>query len=126
MKASTLVVIGFLAGTWAVIGCGNGESNGSGGAGGTAPGWFWQNPLPTGNSLYDVWMTDANTGTAVGAFGIIVRTTDGGTTWTAQDSGNFKKKKIVWFTDATTGTAVGDGGTIVRTTDGGTTWTTHE
>ncbi|MCK4548296.1 MAG: hypothetical protein KAW17_12745, partial [Candidatus Eisenbacteria sp.] len=44
------------------------------------PVWFWQNPLPQGNSLSDVCFTDANTGTAVGAIGTILRTTDGGAT----------------------------------------------
>ena len=36
MKISRLFVIGLLAGTLAVIGCGNGEGNGNGGTGGTA------------------------------------------------------------------------------------------
>jgi hypothetical protein len=50
-------------------------------------GWFWQNPLPQGNPLIAVSFVDANTGTAVGEYGTILRTTDGGATWTLQTSG---------------------------------------
>ena len=41
------------------------------------PGWFWQNPLPQGNTLRGVSFSDVNTGTAVGSAGTILRTTDG-------------------------------------------------
>ena len=37
--------------------------------------------------LYGVSFTDANNGTAVGDYGTILRTTNGGTTWTSQSSG---------------------------------------
>src|SRR5712692_5127368 len=86
-------------------------------------GWFWQNPLPQGNALYAVSFVDANTGTAVGARGTILRTTDGGATWTPQMSGTTNYLVGVSFVDANTGTAVGGRGTILRTTDGGATWT---
>ena len=48
--------------------------------------WIIQNSGTTTN-LWDVYFTDANTGTAVGEAGIILRTTDGGNTWTTQSSG---------------------------------------
>ena len=41
-------------------------------------GWYWQNPLPQGYTLYGVFFTDANTGTAVGEYGTIIRTSNGG------------------------------------------------
>ena len=44
--------------------------------------WFWQNPLPQGNDLLGASFVDANTGTVVGDYGTIVRTTDGGNSWT--------------------------------------------
>jgi len=50
-------------------------------------GWFWQNPLPPGNTLQGVSFSDANNGTAVGNYGTIVRTTDGGNSWIVQKSG---------------------------------------
>ncbi len=51
--------------------------------------WFWQNPLPTGNSLQSVKFISTTVGWAVGVGGTILRTTDGGTTWTLQSSGTF-------------------------------------
>ena len=57
--------------------------------------------------------------------GTILRTTNGGTTWTSQTSGTTNYLYGVSFTDANTGTAVGDYGTILRTTNGGTTWTSQ-
>jgi hypothetical protein len=42
-------------------------------------GWFWQNPLPQGNTLLATFFTDTDNGTAVGYLGTIIHTTDGGT-----------------------------------------------
>ncbi len=50
-------------------------------------GWFWQSPLPQGNRLSAVSALDSDTITAVGDVGTILRTTDGGATWTLQTSG---------------------------------------
>ena len=69
--------------------------------------WYWQNPLPTGNFLSDVYFIDESTGWAVGENGTIVKTTDGGTNWTIQTSGTTYILMGVSFTDANTGTAVG-------------------
>ncbi len=77
----------------------------------------------TTNDLHGVSFTDANTGTVVGSFGTILRTTDGGTNWTPQSSGTTWDLLDVSFTDASTGTAVGFSGTILGTTNGGTNWT---
>src|SRR6266576_955911 len=84
--------------------------------------WHWQNPLPQGNNLRGASFVDANTGTVVGEYGTIVRTTDGGNSWTIQASGTTETLWAVSFTDVTNGTAVGEGGTILRTTDGGDNW----
>ena len=84
--------------------------------------WFWQNPLPQGNDLNSVFFTDANTGTAVGSCGVILRTTNGGTSWAIQSSGTTMPLYGSWFTDANTGTLVGSSDTILRTTDGGASW----
>ena len=85
-------------------------------------GWFWQNPLPQGNDLRGASFIDANTGTVVGYYGTIVRTTDGGNNWRIQTSGTTENLWAVSFSDADNGTAVGEGGTILRTTDGGNHW----
>src|SRR6266480_3531418 len=84
--------------------------------------WHWQNPLPQGNNLRGASFVDANTGTVVGDYGTIVRTTDGGNSWTIQTSSTTQNLWAVLFTDANNGTAVGEGGTILRTTDSGDQW----
>ncbi len=86
-------------------------------------GWFWENPQPQGNPLLGVATLDASTAVAVGFGGTIIRTDDGGATWTRQSSGTVEDLRAVSFVDANTGTAVGDNGTILRTDDGGHTWT---
>ena len=87
--------------------------------------WHWQNPLPQGNNLRGASFVDANTGTVVGEYGTIVRTTDGGSSWTIQASGTTQTLWDVSFIDVNNGTAVGEGGTILGTTDGGNNWVTQ-
>src|SRR5205809_7929077 len=87
--------------------------------------WHWQNPLPQGNNLRGTSFVDANTGTVVGEYGTIVRTTDGGNSWTVQASGTTETLWAVSFTDANNGTAVGEAGTIGGTTDEGDHWGTQ-
>ena len=86
------------------------------------PGWFSQNSGTT-NWLHGVSFTDVNTGTAVGAGGTILRTTNGGTNWTPQTSGTTYNLTDVSFIGANTGTSVGLVDTILRTINGGTNWT---
>ena len=85
-------------------------------------GWVWQNPLPQGNTLLDVCFVDGSHGWAVGYFGTIVATSDGGVTWTSQASGTYQTLYTVCFTDTSHGWAAGYQGTILLTTDGGATW----
>ena len=68
-------------------------------------------------------MLDEMTAVAVGFAGTILKTTNGGTTWTPQTSGVTSDLRSVAFRDANNGIAVGIGGRILRTTNGGTTWT---
>jgi photosystem II stability/assembly factor-like uncharacterized protein len=62
---------------------------------------------------------DETTAFVVGSAGTILRTTDGGDTWTRQESGTTHALHSVSFADANTGTVVGDYGTILHTTTGG-------
>jgi hypothetical protein len=91
-------------------------------SGSSSPKWHWQNPLPQGNNLRGASFVDASTGTVVGEYGTIVRTTDGGNSWTIQASGTTQTLWAVSFTDANNGTAVGEAGVILRTTDSGAHW----
>ncbi len=84
-------------------------------------GWY-QQITGTEQALYGIHFSDVNTGTAVGTFGTILRTTDGGITWAAQNSGTNSHFFDVTFFNSDTGIVVGIVGTIFRTTNGGETW----
>ena len=85
-------------------------------------GWVVQYPSPQGQDLYSVSFTDADRGTAVGDYGTILRTMDGGADWVVQWGSTRRRLNGVAFLDANTGLAVGEGGVILKTTDGGATW----
>lgn len=70
----------------------------------------------------NVFFLDENEGYVSGSTGKIHKTTDGGTTWTAQVTGTTQTINDVYFTDSTTGFACGAGLTFLKTLDGGTTW----
>jgi photosystem II stability/assembly factor-like uncharacterized protein len=69
--------------------------------------WTWQNPLPQGNLLTSVCFTDINTGYAVGSAGTVIKTIDGGTTWTCLTDGVDYNLSSVFFVSMDTGFAVG-------------------
>jgi len=85
--------------------------------------WYWQSPLPQGLPLNSVKFISSEIGWAVGNYGTIIRTTDGGITWLLQTSETTSDLNDVSFTDPNNGTVVGDEGTILGTSNGGTTWT---
>ncbi|HRH34909.1 MAG TPA: YCF48-related protein, partial [Catalimonadaceae bacterium] len=89
---------------------------------GQGNGWEWQNPLPQGNTLNDIFFIDGQTGWAVGRRGTIIKTTDGGVTWENKSEYSTKVLNAVHFIDLQKGIAVGTGGIVKRTTDGGETW----
>jgi len=63
---------------------------------------------------------------AVGEFGVILQSTDGGLTWRPQDSPVEMSLFGVHFADEQRGWAVGLESTLIATTDGGATWRKHE
>jgi hypothetical protein len=72
-----------------------------------------------------VYFINTTTGYAVGDSGTILKTTNGGTNWVAQNSGitgTYNNLNAVYFTDVNTGYAVGQMGKIIKTTNGGTNW----
>ena len=83
--------------------------------------WIPQNSGTT-NSLTDVYFVDGGTGWAVGSFGIILKTVDGGTSWNPQTSGISSNLHSVYFPNTNTGWAVGDNRIFLRTTNGGENW----
>ena len=93
-----------------------------------AQGWKWLNPKPEGNNLASVFFLDENTGYAVGDYGIIIKTSDGGTTWVQQNSCSDAMLTSVCFPDSFTGYCSGyilsdTMSEILKTIDGGETWT---
>jgi photosystem II stability/assembly factor-like uncharacterized protein len=82
--------------------------------------------------LNDVCFVNANTGWAVGDphwdqssktyKGTLIKTVDGGDTWTPQDAGVSIIFKGVTFVDADNGWVVGENGTILHTSNGGLNW----
>ena len=74
-----------------------------------------------GNTVNDIQMVDAFTGYAVGvnANGLVLRSEDGGVSWSPQVSGTSVALEGVWFVDGLRGWAVGAGGRIIHTSKGG-------
>jgi len=83
--------------------------------------WDWVNPLPTGNWVRDICFTDDLHGLICGHYGIILKTTDGGTTWIQKHPGVKSNLYSIWMLNSTKGFISGDG-VILRTNDGGETW----
>jgi photosystem II stability/assembly factor-like uncharacterized protein len=84
-------------------------------------GWLWGNPLPQGNTLRAMAFAGAN-GYAVGDFGTLLQTTDGGATWSGLPAGTFSNLTELQVLDANTLFA-GGGCVARRSVDGGKTFT---
>ena len=74
------------------------------------------------DDLFAVSTPDGQHVVAVGFFGAIYVSTDGGDTWEKMDSGTQKSLYDVSMADARRGWAVGQRGLILHTGDGGRTW----
>ena len=79
----------------------------------------------TTNDLWSVHLTDTLAGTAVGANGTIIRTTNGGIKWEPQVSNTSELLYGVTFVSKDKGTIVGSKGTILQTENGGESWVTR-
>jgi photosystem II stability/assembly factor-like uncharacterized protein len=80
--------------------------------------------------LSSVDFVDAETGYAAGAFGVILKTTNGGASWELLNSGTGLSFSDIHFVSGNSnvvmdniGWAVGENGAIFKTEDGGTVWT---
>ena len=92
-----------------------------------------QLPAYSNYILNSVFFTSGSTGYAVGADGalnsnLILKTTNGGASWTIKSSGDSSYLYSVYFKDENNGYAVGEDlisgfGIIYKTTDAGNTWT---
>ncbi len=84
--------------------------------------WTWQNLLPDGEDFNDIFFATDFIGVAVGNYGKIVRTTDGGQTWTKIAANASYDFTSLHFVSGTTGWLVTNGGQLLKTTDAGLTW----
>jgi photosystem II stability/assembly factor-like uncharacterized protein len=83
-----------------------------------------QRPVPTRATLTSVFFADERFGWAAGHDAVILRTMDGGESWTQvyEDLEGERPILDLWFMDARFGYAVGAYGLFLVTTDGGETW----
>jgi photosystem II stability/assembly factor-like uncharacterized protein len=88
-----------------------------------ATAWRWVNPLPQGNQFTGLAFAGGLAGWAVGTHGTVMRTSDGGVSWSPQAAPTVADLFAVATAGAGRAWAVGAGGTVLRTTDGGATWT---
>jgi photosystem II stability/assembly factor-like uncharacterized protein len=82
--------------------------------------------MPVSSTLTAVSFADDKNGWAVGHWGAIVHTTDGGESWTIQRLNTQEDRPLfsVHFFNAQDGVAVGLWSLVLRTNDGGKTWET--
>ena len=79
-------------------------------------------PMTFGDKFYDVAASDKDHVWAVGYFGAITHSSDGGKTFTRQQAGTMNALTGVFFINSKEGWIVGDLGTILHTNDGGLKW----
>lgn len=83
------------------------------------PGQLPQPPTSTIQSLLGVsFAPDESAGWAVGAYGTILKSSDGGETWVEQDSLESENLNAVYTISSTLAYAVGNAGLVLKTTDG--------
>lgn len=88
----------------------------------TPDGWFALASVPTARDLTAVRALGPHTVVAAGDSGTVLRTTDGGRTWTHVQTPTESRFVFMSFTDADTGWLAGEAGALLKTTDGGRTW----
>jgi photosystem II stability/assembly factor-like uncharacterized protein len=78
-------------------------------------------------NLNAIYFSSAELGWAVGEFGLVLHTQDGGRTWAAQRYGSdFPQLYAVRFVDQRRGWAMGQAGSLIYTEDGGQRWSAVE
>jgi len=85
-------------------------------------GWFWQNPLPQGNSLNSIIFVNAQTVIAAGYWGTILRSTDAGENWSLYNSNFTNGINSVAYTNENNIFAVGSDGFIIKSVNTGLDW----
>ncbi|MBN2008961.1 T9SS type A sorting domain-containing protein [candidate division KSB1 bacterium] len=88
--------------------------------------WKLLSPSPTSNQIQGMYFIDGQTGWAVGEYGVILKSIDGGVTWTIKEIPWLFDLADIHFPTEQTGYAIGTDGLIIKSTDGGEHWTQQE
>jgi photosystem II stability/assembly factor-like uncharacterized protein len=75
--------------------------------------------------IYSIYFTDRSWGYAVGNNGLIIHSSDGGSTWLRQFAGTSSNLQSIYFINSNVGWIAGWDGVILKTTDGGASWITQ-
>ncbi len=97
-------------------------TGGGSGEGGAWTALSWKIPYYYWTNLNAVSLADPHTAFVAGDLGTILKSTNGGITWSQQVSGTDANLRGICFTDTSFGFVVGEQGTVLRTTNGGRTW----
>ncbi len=84
--------------------------------------WKWKNPVSTSNKLNEIMFVDAINGWAVGDFGTIIKTSDGGDNWELLTTAEFPNLRCLFFVNSQVGWVAGERGLILKTSDAGQNW----
>ncbi len=84
--------------------------------------WQWQMPKPTGAALMDVGSFSPDVVFMVGLNGTIIKTSDGGNSFTQIESGTHQFLKTIYCVNEDVGWISSDSGLVMRTENGGETW----
>ena len=79
-------------------------------------------PIGTSADIFDLHFISINIGWVVGSNGTILKTSNGGITWSVQQSNLSSNIYSVCFTDSLHGWVCGPDGNILKTTNGGENW----
>lgn len=75
-----------------------------------------------GEYYNEVFFVATDTGYVIGNDGVVLKTTDGGTSWQHQTFAATNNLNDIFFTNPSTGIVVGDSGLVAITSDGGSSW----
>ena len=84
--------------------------------------WAFQHPMPDGQQIRDIDFANANLGLAVGTYGTVLRTIDGGKNWDNVTFNNKNDIKGVHFSSGLTAWLLLINGDLYKSTDGGLNW----
>lgn len=85
-------------------------------------GWYWTNQSPITNNLFDICFANDMTGYIVGNNGVVLKTIDGGYSWSPKAGGGGIWLYSVFFTSPTTGYTLGIQTGVLKTTNGANSW----